>query len=139
MARDAVTTVALEPSGFAAQASRVPEWALAEALRPRADMLKGRLLSVPFVRALGSRELGFVRSIAPTELVVARTSSETLDVGDTLAVRTSAGQGPLVLVRVLALTGRDARMAQLAQDRDEGVSHGDPVEFVASERAPFER
>lgn len=133
---EAVTTVALEPSGFAVQSRRVPEWALAEALRPRADMLRGRLLSVPFVRALGSRELGFVRSIADRELVVARTSSEALDIGDTLAVRTSAGQGPTVLVRVVSLTGRDARAAQIAADRDEGVSHGDPVEFVASERAP---
>jgi hypothetical protein len=133
---EAVTTVALEPSGFAEQSSRVPEWALAEALRPRADVLRGRLLSVPFVRGLGSRELGFVRSIAPSELVVARTNSEALDVGDTLAVRTSAGQGVLVPVRVISLTGRDARVAQIAQDRDEGVGHGDPVEFVASERAP---
>ena len=138
MLTEAVTTVALEPSGFAAQSRRVPEWALAEALRPRADTLRGRLLSVPFVRALGSRELGFVRSIAPTELVVAKTSGEALDIGDTLAVRTSAGQGPAVLVRVLALTGRDARVAQIAADRDEGVSHGDPVEFVVSERAPSE-
>ena len=136
MLAEAVTTVALEPSGFAAQARRVPDWALAEALRPRADLLRGRLFSVPFVRALGSRELGFVRSIAPSELVIARTSGEALDVGDTLAVRTSAGQGPPVLVRVHALTGRDARAAQLATDRGEGVGHGDPVEFVASERAP---
>ena len=136
---EAVTTVALEPSGFASQSGRVPEWALAEALRPRADVLRGRLLSVPFVRALGSRELGYVRSIAPDELVVARTSGESLDVGDSLAVRTSAGQGPLVLVRVLSLTGRDARAAQIAVDRDEGVGHGDPVEFVASERSSSER
>ncbi len=135
---EAVTTVALEPSGFAAQSQRVPEWALAEALRPRADVLRGRLLSVPFVRALGSRELGFVRSITPSELVAARTTSESLDVGDTLAVKTSAGQGPRVFVRVLSLTGRDARVAQIAHDRDEGVSHGDPVEFVACERAPFD-
>ena len=138
MLAEAVTTVALEPSGFAVQARRVPEWALAEALRPRADLLRGRLLSVPFVRTLGSRELGFVRSIAPSELVVAKTSGEALDVGDTLAVRTSAGQGPPVLVRVLSLTGRDARVAQIARERDEGVSHGDPVEFVAGERAPSE-
>ena len=132
---EAVTTVALEPSGFAAQALRVPEWALSEALRPRADELRGRFLSVPFVRGLGGRAVGFVRTIAPNELVVARTSSEALDVGDTLAVRTAAGQGPLVLVHVVALTGRDARVAQVARNRDEGVSHGDPVEFVPSERA----
>lgn len=132
---EAVTTVALEPSGFAEQVSRVPEWALAEAMRPRVDQLRARLLSVPFVRALGSRELGYVRTIAPHELVVARTSGESLDIGDTLAIRTSAGQGPTVSVRVIALTGRDARAAQIAHDRDEGVSHGDPVEFVAGERS----
>jgi hypothetical protein len=132
---ESVTTVALEPSGFAAQASRVPEWALAEALRPRVDALRGRLLSVPFVRSLGSHELGFVRTIAPKELVVSRTTTEALDVGDTLAIRTSAGQGPLVMVHVLSLTGRDARVAQVARDLDQGVSHGDPVEFVAGERA----
>jgi hypothetical protein len=135
---EAVTTVALEPTGFAAQATRVPEWALAEALRPRADTLRGRLLSVPFVRALGSRELGFVRTITTSELVVARSSSEALDIGDTLAVRTAAGQGSLVLVRVQTLTGRDARVVQVDSDRDEGVSHGDPVEFVADERAATE-
>jgi hypothetical protein len=132
---EAVTTVALEPSGFDAQALRVPEWALAEALRPRADALRSRLLSVPFVRAVGSPELGYVRSISPAELVVARTSQEALDVGDTLAVRTSAGQGPPVLVHVVSLTGRDARVAQVAAGRAEGVSHGDPVEFVAGERS----
>ena len=136
---EAVTTVALEPSGFAVQARRVPEWALSEALRPRADVLRGRLLSVPFVRALGSRELGYVRSIAPSELVVARSSTEALDIGDTLAVRISAGQGPLVLVRVIGLTGRDARVTQIAGDRDEGVGRGDPVEFVAGERAQSDR
>lgn len=136
---EAVTTVALEPSGFAAQSRRVPEWALAEALRPRADLLRGRLLSVPFVRALGAREAGFVRSITPDELVVARTSGEALDLGDTLAVTTAAGQGQPVMVRVLSLTGRDATVAQVAADRDEGVSHGDPVEFVPCERAPSDR
>jgi hypothetical protein len=102
-------------------------------------MLRGRLLSVPFVRALGTREVGFVRTIAPTELVVARTSVEALDIGDTLAVSTSAGQGPPVMVHVLALTGRDARVAQVATDRDEGVRHGDPVEFIATERAHSDR
>jgi hypothetical protein len=40
------------------------------------------------------------------------------------------------MVHVLSLTGRDARVAQVARDRDESVSHGDPVEFVPSERAP---
>jgi hypothetical protein len=136
---EAVTTVALEPSGFVSQVQRVPEWALAEALRPRVDALRARLLSVPFVRALGSPELGFVRSITPSALVVARSSDDALDLGTMLGVRTSAGQGPLVLVRVLELTARDARVEQVATDRDEGVSHGDPVEFLASERAPIDR
>ena len=35
----------------------------------RADVLRARLLSVPFVRALSSPELGFVRTILPRELV----------------------------------------------------------------------
>jgi hypothetical protein len=131
---EAVTTVALEPTGFADQASRVPEWALAEALRPRAELLRGRLLSVPFVRGLGTPELGFVRAIASSELVVARTSTEALDLGAVVAVRTSAGQGPLVPVRVVALSGRDARVAQVNPERDEGISHGDPVELLAGER-----
>ena len=130
---EAVTTVALEPSGFAAQAARVPEWALAEALRPRADQLRSRLLSVPFVRALGSPELGFVRTILPGDLIVARTSPEALDLGATLVVRTAAGQGPTVLVRVIELTEKDARVTQLHADRDEGISHGDPVELLAGD------
>jgi hypothetical protein len=75
----------------------------------------------------------------PSELVVSRTSTEALDIGDLLAVRTSAGQGPFVRVHVLSLTGRDARVVQVAGDRDEGVSHGDPVEFVAGERARSDR
>jgi hypothetical protein len=132
---EAVTTVALEPTGFAEQARRVPEWALAEALRPRADALRSRLLSVPFVRGIGTTELGFVRAIARTELTVALTNTEALDLGDVVAVRTSAGQGPLVLVRVLEITGRDARVVQVNADRDEGISHGDPVELLAGERA----
>lgn len=136
---EAVTTVALEPSGFAAQAQRVPEWALAEALRPRADLLRAKILSVPFVRALGGRELGYVRSISPDELVVARTSAEAVDVGDTLVVQTSAGQGRPVLVYVRSLSGRDARVTQLESGRDEGVNHGDPVEFLAEDHARANR
>jgi hypothetical protein len=132
---EAVTTVALEPSGFAEQARRVPEWALAEALRPRADMLRARLLSVPFVRGLSSPELGYVRTITPSELVVTRTSPEALDVGTLLAIKTSAGQGRSVLVRVVDLGEREARVAQVNLDRDEGVGHGDPVELIAGERA----
>jgi hypothetical protein len=136
---EAVTTVALEPSGFAEQARRVPEWALAEALRPRADALRARLLSVPFVRGLGSPELGYVRAISPSELIVTRTSSEALDVGTVLAIKTQAGQGPTVLVRVHDLGEKEARVAQVSMDRDEGVSHGDPVELVAGERALADR
>jgi hypothetical protein len=135
---EAVTTVALEPSGFAEQARRVPEWALAEALRPRADVLRGRLLSVPFVRALGVPELGYVRAITPSELVVTRTSLESLDIGTLLAIKTSAGQGPAVLVQVRDLGEKEARVTQVNAERDEGVSHGDPVELIAGERAPAE-
>ena len=136
---EAVTTVALEPTGFAEQARRVPEWALAEALRPRADILRGRLLSVPFVRALGSLELGYVRSIAESELVVVRTNPEALDIGALLTIKTQAGQGPSVLVQVRELSEREARVAQVNSNRDEGVSHGDPVELMAGERALTER
>ncbi|MFN8632564.1 MAG: hypothetical protein U0893_01830 [Chloroflexota bacterium] len=131
---EAVTTVALEPGGFAEQVRRVPEWALTEALRPRLEQLRAHLLSVPFVRALSSPELGYVRAIARAELVVARTSAESLDVGSTLVVRTSAGHGPLVLVRVVDLTEKDARVVQVDAGRDDGVSHGDPVELVVTER-----
>jgi hypothetical protein len=136
---EAVTTVALEPSGFAAQARRVPEWALAEALRPRADQLRAKILSVAFVRALGSRELGYVRSISSSELVVARTSPEALDIGDTLVVQTSSGEGRPVPVYVLSTSGRDARVARTDPGRDDGVSHGDPVEFLAEEHARADR
>lgn len=134
-----VTTVALEPAGFAMQAQRVPEWALAEALRPRVDALRARLLSVHFVRAVLPPEVGFVRAITPTELVVTRTTGEALDLGTVLAVRTDAGQGPSVLVRVIALGDRDARVEQTAHGHDEGVNHGDPVEFVVGEQPPPEQ
>jgi hypothetical protein len=136
---EAVTTVALEPSGFAEQARRVPAWALAEALRPRADLLRSRLLSVAFVRALSSPELGFVRSIGASELVVARTSTEAIDIGTMLAIRTQAGQGPTALVQVRGLTERDATVIQINPGRHEGVGHGDPVELVAGERTLLER
>jgi hypothetical protein len=136
---EAVTTVAREPTGFAAQAERVPDWALAEALRPRADELRARLFTVPFVRSLGSPELGLVRAVAHSELVVARTSDEAVDVGVVLAVRSASGDRPPVRVRVVALSGRDARVTQVAADRCEGVSHGDPVDFIAVERALDER
>lgn len=130
---EAVTTVALEPSGFAEQVRRVPEWALTEALRPRLEQLRARLLSVPFVRTISSPELGYIRAISAMELVVARTSAEPLDVGATLAVRTSAGHGPTLRVQVVELSEKEARATQIASDRDEGVSHGDPVEMVVSE------
>lgn len=133
-----IMTVALEPTGFAVQAQRVPEWALAEALRPRLDGLRARLLSVPFVRAVTPPEVGFVRAITPAELVVARTTGESLDLGTVLAVRTDAGQGATVLVRVIALADRDARVEQVTAGHDEGVNHGDPVEFVVGERPPVE-
>jgi hypothetical protein len=133
---EAVTSVALEPTGFVAQARRVPEWALTEALRPRADQLRSRLLSVPFVRALASPEFGFVRSIAPTELVVARSTPQPVDLGTLLAIGSPTGQGEPVLVRVVQLSERDARVVQAHPGRSEGVNHGDPVAFVPAERVP---
>jgi hypothetical protein len=136
---EAVTTVALEPSGFAEQARRVPVWALSEALRPRADALRARLLSVPFVRGLGSPELGYVRGIAPSELVITRVSDEALDVGAVLAIKTAAGHGRTVLVRVLDLHEREIRVTQVDAGSDEGVSHGDPAELIAGERALADR
>jgi len=136
---EAVMSVALEPSGFAVQAERVPEWALTEALRPRADGLRTRLLSVPFVRALASPEFGFVRSIAPSELVVARGSDQAVDLGTMLAIGSPTGAGTPLLVRVVQLGERDARVVQSVSDRNEGVSHGDPVEFVPVERSPEAR
>jgi len=134
-----IMTVALEPTGFVMQASRVPEWALAEALRPRIDTLRARLLSVPFVRAVSPPEVGFVRAITPNELMVTRTTGEALDLGTVLAVRTDAGQGPSVLVRVIALGDREARVEQAGPGQDEGVNHGDPVEFVVGEQPPVEQ
>jgi hypothetical protein len=132
----AVMSVALEPTGFVAQARRVPEWALTEALRPRAESLRARVLSVPFVRALASPEFGFIRSIAPTELVVARSSQQSVDLGTLLAIGSPTGGGDPVMVRVVQLSERDARVVQTAAGRDEGVSHGDPVGFVPAERVP---
>ncbi|MGE3268033.1 MAG: hypothetical protein AB7P40_04755 [Chloroflexota bacterium] len=131
---EAVASVALEPGGFAAQAQRVPEWALTEALRPRADGLRTRLLSVPFVRGLASPEFGFVRSIAPTEVVVARAADQAVDLGAILAIRSASGAGEPVLVRVVQISDRDARVVQAVPGRDQGVNHGDPVEFVPVDR-----
>lgn len=135
---EAVMSVALEPIGFVTQARRVPEWALTEALRPRADALRARLLSVPFVRALASPEFGFVRSIAPTELVVARSGQQPVDLGTLLAIGSPTGAGQPIIVRVVQLSERDARVVQAEPGRDEGVSHGDPVTFVPAERVPEE-
>jgi hypothetical protein len=133
---EVVMSVALEPGGFVAQARRVPEWALTEALRPRADALRARVLSVPFVRTLGSPEFGFVRSIAPSELVVARSSPQPVDLGTLLAIGSPTGQGEPVVVRVVQLSERDARVVQAEPGRDEGVSHGDPVTFVPADCTP---
>jgi hypothetical protein len=40
---------------------------------------------------------------------------------------------------VRELSEREARVAQVNSNRDEGVSHGDPVELMAGERALTER
>ncbi|MCC7370529.1 MAG: hypothetical protein IT306_19060 [Chloroflexi bacterium] len=127
---EAVMSVALEPSGFVAQARRVPEWALTEALRPREDALRTRLLAAPHVRGLATPDFGFVRSIAPTELVIARVGQQPVDLGALLAIGTPSGHGESVIVRVVQLSERDARVVQADAGRDEGVNHGDPVAFV---------
>lgn len=131
-----VSAIALEPGGFELQASRVPDWALAEALRPRLGQLRAQLLTAPYVRGIGQAELGFVRSVAPHQIVVARSSKEALDIGTLLYVRSAAGQGAPVMVRVHDLSERDAQAVQVSSDRAKGVQQGDPVDFAAVLRLP---
>lgn len=127
---EAIGRIALEPRGFAHQARRVPDWALAEALRPRAEALRARLLADPWVRELGQAELGFVRAVTPAEVVVARTTAEPIDVGTALVIRAADGQRPPVQVWVRDVDGRSVTVTQVTTGASEGVSHGDPVEFV---------
>jgi len=129
-----IARISLEPEGFTRQVSRVPDWALAEALRPRLEALRARLVSTPWVRDLGRPELGFVRSVGRHELVVGRTSQEPVDVGDLVVVRSPTDSRASVPVRVLAVTQRDLRVGQVERGRDQGGGTGDPVEFLATER-----
>lgn len=131
-----IARISLEPDGFTRQVARVPDWALAEALRPRLDTLRARLVSTPWVRDLGRLELGFVRGVSRSEVVVGRTSQEPVDVGDRLVIRPPADGRSPVLVRVVAVGQRDVRVGQLDASRDAGLSGGDPVEFVAVEARP---
>jgi hypothetical protein len=131
-----ISRISLEPDGFAKQVARVPDWALAEALRPRLDGLRGRLIATPWVRDLGKPELGFVRSVGRQEVVVGRTTQEPVDVGDQLVIRSPTDNRAAVSVRVVGLDQRDVRVGQADDARDEGVGSGDPVEFVAVERRP---
>jgi hypothetical protein len=131
-----IARISLEPDGFTKQVARVPDWALAEALRPRLDGLRTRLVATPWVRDIGKPELGFVRSVGRQEVVVGRTTREPVDVGDLLVIRSPSVDRPVVTVKVLALDQRDVRVGQATDVRDEGVGSGDPVEFVAVERRP---
>lgn len=132
-----VARISLEPDGFVQQVARVPDWALTEALRPRLADLRGRLTSSPWVRGLSVPEFGFVRSIAPTDVVVvARTTEDWIDVNDLLVIRSPDGERPSVVVRVLAVGEKDARVGQVLDKKDDAIAHGDPVEFRAVERSP---
>jgi hypothetical protein len=134
-----IARISLEPAGFSRQVARVPDWALAEALRPRLDTLRARLIATPWVRDLGRPELGFVRGVGRHEVVVARTSQEPVDIGDRLVIRAPADGRASVEVRVVALDQRDVRVGQMERARDEGISSGDPVEFWAVEARPKDR
>ena len=131
-----IARISLEPDGFARQVARVPDWALAEALRPRLDALRTRLLSTPWIREIGRPEVGYVRQIGRRDAVVARTSREPVDVGTLLVIRPSADGRAPVTVRVESVEQRDVRVGQIDESRDDGIGNGDPVEFVAVERLP---
>ena len=125
----AVADVALEPNGFVAQAARVPDWALVEAVRPRWDRLAGRLLAVRWVRELADPEFGFVRAIAPRELTLNKTTRDPVDVGQRLVVRSQDNSHGEVIVLVTEIGERAVQAVQAEPGRDAGVAHGDPVEF----------
>jgi hypothetical protein len=131
-----VAWISLEPDGFVRQVERVPDWALAEALRPRLETLRGKLTSSPWMRGLSKPEFGFVRSIAPNQLIVARTTEDWIDVNDLLVIRSPDGERPAVVVRVLEVGEKDAGVGQVLDKRDDAIAHGDPVEFRAVERSP---
>ena len=131
-----VARISLEADGFVRQVERVPDWALAEALRPRLEDLRAKLTSSPWVRGLSKPEFGFVRSVTPSEVVVARTTEDWIDVNDLLVIRSPDGERPAVVVRVLSVGERDARVGQVLDKHDDAVAHGEPVEFRAVERSP---
>ncbi|MCC6173765.1 MAG: hypothetical protein IT305_00545 [Chloroflexi bacterium] len=132
----AVASVALEPEGLVAQARRVPDWALAEALRPRADELSARIVTTTWVRELADPEFGFVRAVTPAEVTVARGAGAEVDVGSLLEIRAQDGGRPAVTVRVCEVEPRDVRVVQVSKAHAEGVGHGDPAFFVPVLRRP---
>ncbi len=62
--------------------------------------------------------------------MIARVGQQPVDLGALLAIGTPSGHGESVIVRVVQLSERDARVVQADAGRDEGVNHGDPVAFV---------
>ena len=127
---EAVATVALEPTGLAAQAARVPDWALVEAARPRWEALTARLLAISWVREVADPDFGFVRRIERRELVLGKTTRDPVDVGQRLVIRSQDNTHGDVLVCVVDVDERDARARQVVTDRDEALAHGDPVYFA---------
>ena len=117
-----------------AQAARVPEWALADALRRRHDELAARILAADWVRGLADPELGYVRTIQPGAVVIARTRREPIDIGEAVLIRSQDNSHGDVLTRVVDVDERDVRVVQASDDRAEGVGHGDPAYFVPVER-----
>jgi len=132
----AVAGVALEPANFIQQATRVPEWALAEALRSRWEELAARVLGADWVRGLVSPELGYVRTVTPREVVLAWSNREPLDVGETIEVRSQDNSHPPLRARVIDVAERDVRVVQADADRAQGVGHGDPAYFLPTEGLP---
>ena len=132
---EAVAGVALEPAGFAAQAARVPDWALLEGARPRWEQLAARLLAVRWVRELADPDFGFVRAIAPREVILNRTTRDPVDVGQRLVIRSQDGSHGDVPVVVGEVRDRAVEAVQADPGRHEGVANGDPVYFLPVARA----
>lgn len=131
-----IASVALEPAGLVQQATRVPEWALLEAARPREERLTARLLAAGWVRELADPDFGYVRAIQPRDLLLTGTTTGAVDVAQELVVRSRDKSHPDVVVAVLDVRGREVRATQVAAGTDQGVAHGDPVYFVPMLRRP---
>lgn len=131
-----VASVALEPAGLVQQATRVPEWALLEAARPRQERLAAQLLETRWVRALVDPDFGYVRAIEPRDLTLTRTTTDAVDVSELLVVHSQDNSHPDVVVAVLDVRGREVRATQVAAGTDQSVAHGDAVYFVPVLRRP---